>query len=156
MPRKKPKLDEYRIHLQYIEKLMGKYRRIGIFAPAGEGKTTVINVLRKKFEDTEWNFYDNMDDTYSEPYVYAFIAMVEDIPEFDAIYTLTYSTDYKESITGVVFNDGMIHTMEEYSQAAERRHLASLNLLGKYVKSDYNKTANQKLERLLAGEDVAE
>lgn len=151
MPRRKPQVDELRLNLLFLERLItkGKYRRIGVFSPPGEGKTTVINRLREKFADTEWHFYDLMESVVEEPFVYAFIsADVDDFPEFDVIYCHTYSKDYKESVTGVVINDDLWHPIEEYAKIAEARQMAKLNLQGKHVKS------MDALRKLLRGEEV--
>lgn len=153
MPRRKPKVDEFRMNLMFIERLMGKYRRIGVFALAGEGKTTLINRLREKFAGTEWYFYDMMEDIVNDPFVYAFIsADIPDLPEFDVIFCHTYTDDYKEAVTGVTFNDGQWHPMEDYAKAAERKEMGRLHaegkLQGKYVKS------MDALKKLLRGEEI--
>lgn len=151
MPRRKPKVDELRLHLQVIERLMLKYRKIGIFALPGEGKTTLILRLKEKYIDTEWHFYEMMENIAEEPYVYAFISTeMDDLPEFDIIYCLQYSQDYKESVSGITFTDGLWRPIEEYMKAAEYKRMGSLNLLGKYVKS------MDALKKLLAGEEVNE
>ena len=151
MPRRKPLVDELRLHLQIIERLMEKYNKIGVFALPGEGKTTVINRLREKYKDTKWFFYDMMEDMVQEPFVYAFISVdVDDLPEFDVIYCLQYSQDYKESISGITYTDGLWRPLEDYMKASEYRRMSKLNLLGKYVKS------MDALKKLLAGEEVDE
>ena len=151
MARRKPKVDELRMNLMFIERLIekGKYRRIGVFAPPGEGKTTVINRLREKYKDTEWHFYDMMENVVDDPFVYAFIsADIDDLPEFDVIFCHTYTTDYKEAVTGVSFSDGLWRPIEEYAKFAERREMSKLNLQGKYVKS------MDALKKLLRSEEV--
>ena len=150
MPKRKPKVDELRWNLKLIDKLMGKYKRIGLFSLPKEGKSTIIQKLREKYSGTEWSFYNMTENITQEPFVYAFVSTdLEDLlPEMDIIFCLQYSQDYKESVSGVVFPDGVWRPLGDYMALAEYNQMGTLNIQGKYVKSI------DDLKKLLSGENV--
>ncbi|MHA2030689.1 MAG: hypothetical protein ACW99Q_14990 [Candidatus Kariarchaeaceae archaeon] len=140
----KPKTDEVRIHLRLIENLMKRYRRIAVYAPPNSGKSNVMFKLIKKYENTEWNIYEGgemfMDGSTwesREPYVYAIISTVQEgtTPPFDIFYILQYSTDYKESVSGVRFTDGSHRPIGEYMRHSQYFGHENKNLLGKKVRT---------------------
>jgi len=146
MPRRKPKQDELRLNLMMMDRLMKKYQAIGVYALPGEGKSFLIRKLMEKYRNTEWNFYDQMNSEPEEPFVWAFINenVPELCPDFDVIYCLQYSTDYKESITGMIL-PGPWNPMQDYHKAAEYRRMGNLDIKAKYVKNltELKKLLNQ-------------
>jgi hypothetical protein len=154
MARRKPKVDELRSNLLLVQALMNKYTKIGIFAVADAGMSTFMKRLREKFAGTNWHIYDGMENMgVQEPFVYSFMSdEYEYLPEFDVIYTLNYSQDYKESVTGVTFPDGLWRPIGEYSRVALYKHMGTLDskLQSKYVKS------MKSFKKLFRGEEVNE
>jgi hypothetical protein len=134
MARRKPEVDELLLNIRLIERLMKRNRKIGIFGLPGEGKSYLIRKLAEKYRETEWHFYDLMNTKVEEPFVWAFInENIINHPEFDVIYCLQYSTDYKESITGISFPDWK--PMTEYQKMAEYRRMGKIDIKGKFVKN---------------------
>jgi hypothetical protein len=127
--------DERRLHLYYLSKLIGKYSRILVYGPWGEGKTYLFKDLKLKFPDV--NFYSFGENEVSEPYVYAITEINPDyfIPDFDIIYCMQYSTEYKEGRTGYSFNDKEWHPMAEYVEKQNYIQIGQKNLSGKTFKS---------------------
>ena len=125
--------DEFRLHLYYISKLIQKYSRILVYAIPGEGKSKLLRTLSLKFPDV--NFYDLGENVAEEPFVYTIISPEQiNIPEFDIIYCVQYSTEYKEAQTGISFPPGEWRPMEEYVQKAEWNKKGQKNLAGRTVK----------------------
>jgi len=137
MARRKPLQDELRLNLMMMERLMKRHERIGLFALSGEGKSFLTRKLAEKYRNTGWNFYDQMNTNIKTPYVWAFISdeVSPVAPVFDAIYCLQYTTDYKESVTGMEFHDNIWRPMSMYTQMAEYRRMGKLDLKGKHVKN---------------------
>jgi hypothetical protein len=137
MPRRKPKVDEFIVNLRLIENIMKKHTKIGIYALPGEGKSTLVFKLREKYLDTDWHFYEMGERPVEEPYVWAFISDEQTTPEFDIIYCLSYSRDFKESKTGVTFHGDDWRPFRDYYQVALRRrqNKISKKLRGKTVKT---------------------
>lgn len=126
--------DEQRLHLYYLAKLIVKYPRILVFGPYGEGKTTLFRSLKLKFPNV--NFYSFGDSEVLEPFVYGFSEVDDNVPEFDVIYCMQYSKEYKEGRTGYSFNDGEWHPMVDYVDKIKNRQLQKReNLSGKTFKS---------------------
>ena len=147
MPRRKPKVDEHLLYLRLIERQMKKHKKIGFYGMPGEGKSTIIRALKEKYRNTYWRFYDSGEMPVVEPYVYAFISEIQEVPPFDIIICMQYSQDYKESMTGVIFSDDEWHPMREYARKSEQKRMAKLNITGKTVKSmaDLTKLLNGQL-----------
>jgi deoxyadenosine/deoxycytidine kinase len=148
MSRQKPKVDEFLLHMRLIEKFMKKFSRIGVYGLPGEGKTTLIMALREKYQDTEWHFYEMGENPVEAPFIFAFISEEQPVPEFDTIFCMQYSTNYKESVTGVYFPADEWRPMADYVKVALRKRMGKLNITGKRVKN-----MNQ-LKKLLNGEVV--
>ena len=127
--------DEYIAHMRVIERLMKKYNKIGVFALPGEGKTHLIMSLRERYQDTQWNFYELGEDPVTDPYVYDFISDKQIVPDFDIIFCMQYSKQYKEALSGVKFEDGEWHPMDDYIQKAHRQRMGKINIAGKTVKN---------------------
>lgn len=126
--------DEFRLHLYYIGKLIKKYSRVLVYALPGEGKSSILRTLKNKFPDV--NFYDLGENVVEEPFVYAIISPEQvNIPEFDVIYCVCYSTEYKEAQSGVKFPLDEWRPMEKYIQKAEWNKRGKNNLAGKTAKS---------------------
>ena len=124
--------DEFRLHLYYLSNLIVKYPRIVVYGPYGEGKDTLFRTLKKKFSDV--NFYAG-ENGLESPFVYAIMDTDDIIPEFDIIYCMQYSTEYKEGRTGYVFPDGEWHPMIDYVEKAENIKKSKRNLSGKTFKT---------------------
>lgn len=126
--------DEFRLHLYYLTKLIVKYPRVLLYGPYGEGKATLFKTLKKKFSDV--NFYSFGENLVEQPFVYV-IETPDDfyIPEFDIIYCMQYSTEYKEDRTGYVFPAGEWHPMIDYIDKVENRKKGARNLSGKTFKA---------------------
>ena len=137
----KPLADEYSLHLRLIQNLMGRYKRIGLFSIPDGGKTRVMRKLMVKFEDTEWTLYDQGEhfldgSDYQEPFIYSFISPLQIMPEnLETIYVLQYSTEYKEAVSGIRFNDGIFRPIGEYFKYSNWHHFGQNDLRGKSVKS---------------------
>jgi len=142
--KKKPEVDEFKLHLRIVESIMKKYRRIVIFTPIGGGKSHLIWILKQKYDGTNWNFYEGQIGGIEEPYVYGMFDLREDIPA-DMFYILQYSTDYKEAISGVRFTDGFPRQMGEYIKYSNMYGFNSKDLRGKRVKS------KEEMKKLVGG-----
>jgi len=120
--------DEFKLHLYYLSKLIVKYPKILVYGPYGEGKSTLFESLKLKYPDV--NFYPGGENDIKEPFVYG-INSPEDffIPKFDRIYCVQYSTEYKESRTGVSFNEW--RPMIDYVEKAKYIKQGKRNLSGK-------------------------
>lgn len=127
--------------------MMKKRRRILLYGLPGEGKSTIVNALKKKYPD--WNFYDFGENPESvmEPFVYSIISPEQvNVPDFDEIYCVQYSTEYKEQVSGTKFPLGEWHPMSEYLQKAEYEQRAKININGRKAGS------LEELKRILRGE----
>lgn len=126
--------DEFRLHLYYITKLVKKYPRVLVYAPFGEGKKTIFDSLEKKFPGV--NFYHSGYFPPDEPFVYAITdPNQQNIPDFDIIYCMQYSTEYKESQTGYRFEPGEWRPFGEYVRKIKQRKIGQRNLSGKTFKA---------------------
>lgn len=132
-------LDEKLMHFRNIRNIMQKYRRIAIYALPGEGKSTVISELKKKFEP-EWHFYPFGGGNVVEPYVIelpdTFLPdeILDNIPTIDIIYCLQYSREYKERITGISFGN-VYRPFMDYVREMKYARAGNLNLSGRRFKS---------------------
>lgn len=137
----KPKVDEYLMHYRNIVNIMKRHKRILVYAMPGEGKSTLLRGLEKKFSD-EWNFYEfGYSDEFIEPFIYelSFAFLPEDsnitIPEkFDLIYSIQYSKEYKEAVSGVSFGDEY-RPLADYLRKRDMIKMGKRNLAGKRFKS---------------------
>lgn len=122
--------DEFRLHLYYLSKLIVKYPKILVYGYYGEGKSTLFKSLKLKYPAV--NFYSNSQNDIEEPFVYV-INTPDDpfIPNFDRIYCIQYSTEYKEKTTGVSFPRGEWRPMADYVEKAELIKQNKINLSGK-------------------------
>jgi hypothetical protein len=132
-------LDEKLMHFRNIRNIMQKHRRIAIYALPGEGKSTVIEELKKKFEP-EWHFYPFGGGLHKEPYVIelpdTFLPdrILNEMPAIDIIYCLQYSREYKERITGISFGD-VYRPFMDYIKEMKYARAGQLNLSGRRFKS---------------------
>jgi len=125
--------DEFRLHLYYLTKLITKYPRVLLYGPYGEGKSTLLKQLKKKFPDV--NFYSGQLPV-EEPFVLTLIDPDQpDIPAFDIIYCMQYSTEYKEDRTGYKFPKGEWRPMVDYIKKVNDQKKGSKNLSGKTFKA---------------------
>jgi deoxyadenosine/deoxycytidine kinase len=138
--------DEFIRHIRLVERLMKKHDRIGIYAQPGEGKSTLVRALREKYQDTNWHFYEMGEDPVDSPFLFAFISEKQQVPDFDIIFCMQYSTEYKESVSGVYFSDDEWHPMSDYTDLAMKRRMGKLNITGKTCKN------MNELKKLLNGE----
>jgi len=135
----KPKIDEKLMHFRNLSNIMKRYKKIAIYALPGEGKSTIIQMLKEKYEP-EWNFYDFGTGDYTEPYVYelpeAFLpeALEEVLPPVDIIYGFQYSREYKESISGITFGD-MYRPLSDYLREMKYERAKKCNISGRRFKS---------------------
>ncbi len=127
--------DEFRLHLYYLSKLIVKYPRILLYGPHGEGKATLFKTLKKKFPGV--NFYSGPGEQIEEPFVCALMDpnQQQHIPEFDIIYCMQYSTEYKEDRTGYKFPRGEWRPMVDYVKKVNDRNRKVNNLSGKTFKA---------------------
>lgn len=139
-------MDELRLHIRYIGHMMRKKRRILLFGLPGEGKSTLMNALQKKYPD--WNFYDfgeNIDEC-KEPFIYSIIHPDQEVPDYDEIYCIQYSTAFKEKLTGIKFPPGEWRPIADYFQKAEYNQRAKININGRKAGS------MTELRKILKGE----
>jgi len=125
--------DEFRLHIFYLSKLMEKYPRVLLYGPYGEGKATLFRTLKKKFTDV--SFYSFGENEVECPFVYAISSDEDYTPEFDIIYCMQYSTEYKEDRTKYTFPAGEWHPMIDYVEKAKNREKGRINLSGKTFKA---------------------
>lgn len=122
--------DEFRLNLYYLTKLITKYPRILVYAPYGSGKATLMKSLEKKFPEV--NFYPSMGWPVKVPFVCSLLDPDnERIPEFDRIYCIQYSTEYKEAQTGYRFPPGEYHSIGDYVKKVKEEKRSRYNLSGK-------------------------
>jgi len=132
-------LDEKLMHIRNISNMMKRHKRILIYALPGEGKSTILRELKTKYP--EWTFYVfGREVKYKEPFIYelpdAFLPEEYEnaLPEFDVIYCLQYSREYKERITGVSFGD-VYRPMHDYLKEAKYQRAKNINIAGKKFKN---------------------
>ena len=126
--------DEFRLHLYYLTKLIEKYPRVLLYGPYGEGKSTIMKTLKKKFSDV--NFYPAGGGPVEEPFVFVLVDPNQlRIPEFDIIYCMQYSTEYKEDRTGYKFPVGEWRPMVDYIKKVNDAKRKDNNLSGKTFKA---------------------
>lgn len=126
--------DEFRLHLYYISKLIVKYPRLLVYGPFGEGKSTLFKSLKKKHSDV--SFYSAGENVVDTPFVYAIISPDQpNIPEFDIIYCMQYSTEYKEDRIGYKFPKGEWRPMVDYVKKINDAKRKNKNLSGKTFKA---------------------
>lgn len=137
----KPKVDEYLMHYRNLVNIMKRHKRIVVYALSGEGKTTLLRTLKEKYEPEGWNFYDFGEVEYKEPFVYelphAFLPKYTDaiLPEeYDLVYVIQYSREYKEAITGVSFGDEY-RPLSEYVRKMKYKQAHNSNLGGQRFKT---------------------
>jgi hypothetical protein len=125
------KQDEFLMNFNQMVAIMNRYKRVLLYALPGEGKSTLMRKLEKKFP--EFNFYEYGYEPVEEPFVYEITGADEpDIPEFDIIYCIQYSKEYKERITGIKFDTW--RPFREYRNALRWKKMGELNLKGKRFK----------------------
>lgn len=138
MARKKPDVDEYLLHFRKIQRLMKKHKRIILYGVPGEGKSTIMNALKRKYGPVGWNFYHFHRLPAEEPFIWELSNPEPDpsvIPKFDVIYCIQYTTNYKESVTGVKFSDGDWRPLREYVTRAQWRERGKNNIATREAKS---------------------
>ena len=144
--KKKPEVDEFRLHLRIIESIMKKYKRIVVFTVIGGGKSYFLWKLQEKYANTDWNFYEGTMNKLEEPYIYGMFDLREEPdPTPEIYYILQYSTDYKEAISGVRFTDGFPRQLGEYIKYSNMYGFNSKDLRGKRVKS------KEEMKKLVGG-----
>lgn len=126
--------DEFRLHLYYLSKLIIKYPKILVYGPIGEGKSTIFDTLKKKFPEV--NFYNSGQNPVDAPFVYSFFSPDQQyLPDFDIIYCMQYSTEYKEGRTGYKFPKGEWRPIADYVKKVEESKRNNNNLSGKTFKA---------------------
>lgn len=136
----KPKVDEYLMHYRNLVNIMKRHKKVLVYALPGEGKTTLLRALQQKYPD--WNFYDfGEENLLKEPYIYelphAFLPKYANVSlptDFDLIYVIQYSREYKEALTGVSFGDEY-RPMSDYVRKQKYNQAGSRNLSGQRFKS---------------------
>ena len=123
--------DEFQMNYRQMVAIMKKYKRVLIYALPGEGKSTLMRKLKRKFP--EWNFYEYGYLPVEEPFIWEIVdPETPNIPDYDIIYCLQYSKEFKERVTGVKF-DGW-RPFREYWRVKKWNELGKLNLKGKRFK----------------------
>lgn len=137
----KPKVDEYLMHYRNLVNIMKRHKRIVVYALSGEGKTTLLKTLQEKYEPEGWNFYDFGGVEFKEPYIYelphAFLPKYHGatLPtDYDLVYVIQYSREYKEALTGVSFGDEY-RPMSDYVKRMKYNQAHRTNLGGKRFKT---------------------
>jgi hypothetical protein len=136
------KVNEYLMHYRNIVNIMKRHKKILVYALPGEGKTTLLRAIKEKFEPDGWNFYDfGVNEELKVPYIYelphAFLpqyAGIELPTDFDLIYVIQYSREYKEDLTGVSFGDEY-RPMSDYVKRMKYNQAHKNNLGGKRFKT---------------------
>ena len=126
--------DEFRLHIYDLSKLIVKYPKILLYGPYGEGKSTLLDSLKNKFPDV--NFYTTGGGPVKVPFVHVLVDPDQQrYPDYDIIYCMQYSTEYKEGRTGYKFPPGEWRPMVDYVKKVKEKRRNNNNLSGRTFKS---------------------
>lgn len=142
-------LDEFIINYRNIIRLARKNSGIMIYALPGEGKSTMMHKLEEDLPKT-WNFYRWGEWPVRKPFIYELSHIDPGSskflwPDYDIIYVLHYSREYKEAVTGIRLGDGY-RPFKDYTREATYASRTGLELFARTAKNI------PELKKIIAGE----
>lgn len=126
--------NEFMMNYRQLTAIMRKYKRIVLYSLYGEGKRTIMKELKKKYPNFNFYCYKTTTVSIEEPFIWGTsrLSVPEDLKP-DVVYSLQYSKEYKEEITGIKLD--IWQPFIEYKKLKMWKDMSNIDLKAKRFKN---------------------